>query len=97
MVPENDETLMNEMLLTLLFFLMVSHSLISLVVLSAGAFMLHRVLAPKQEPQRHSGTGVFRTVKTATGIKLEPVTDAEPQPGQTPDEALDEWLMKSAS
>lgn len=75
-------------------FFMISHDLISLIVLGAGAYMLYRTLTPKAEPPKHSGTGVFRTVKDADGkIKLQPVTDAEPQPGQTPDEALDAWLL----
>lgn len=89
---------MNETLLTAHLFFMVCHSLISLVVLAAGAYMLYSTLQPKPEPERHSGTGVFRTVKGPDGkVKLEPVTDAAPQPGQSHDEALDQWLMKGAS
>jgi hypothetical protein len=88
---------MNDSLFNAHLFFMITHDLISLVVLGAGAYMLYRSL-PAQEPARPSGTGVFRTEKDATGkIKLVPVTDAAPQPGQTHDEALENWLTMGAS
>lgn len=89
---------MNESLLNAHLFFMISHDLISLTVLGAGAYMLYLALKPKEEPQNQAGTGVFRTVKGPDGkLKLEPVTDATPQAGQSFDEALDEWLTRSAS
>lgn len=89
---------MNESLLNAHLFFMISHDLLSLTVFGAGAFILYRTMTPRTEQSRSEGTGVFRTVKGPDGkIKLEPVTDAAPQPGQSFDEALDEWLTKNAS
>lgn len=87
---------MTDSLLNAHLFFMISHDLISLTVLGAGAYMLHRCL-PKQNAQPSGETGVFRTVKGPDGkVRLEPVTDAESS-GQSINEALDEWLLKSAS